>query len=189
MGVYLGEQISVFLLSLLVGMALGALYDVFRISRVAFYTSPTAVFIEDVLFFLICGVTTFFFGLTVMDGILRAFLLIGELLGAVLYHFTLGRLVMGVAVKIIGMIKAIFRFLFKWVLRPLWRILYYTIALIVKPFRFLAKILNKLLQNLKFRLKVRRKVLYNQVDTLFLRKKKRQRGRRNEKTQRTGNQQ
>ena len=186
MGIYLEQQASVFLLSLLVGAALGVLYDVFRISRVAFYTSPAVVFAEDVLFFLICGVTTFFFGLTVMEGTLRAFLLIGELLGAVLYHFTLGRLVMRVATKIIGIIKAIFRFLFKWILRPLWRILCYIIAFIVKPFRILAHFFKKILQNLKFRLKVRRKVLYNHFNILFWKNKKRQRGRRNEKTQGSG---
>jgi len=183
LGIYLEQQVSVFLLSLLVGAALGALYDVFRISRVAFYTSPEVVFLEDVLFFVICALTTFFFGLTVIEGMLRAFLLIGELLGAIFYHLTLGKLVMRVSIKIITIIKAIIRFLFEYLLRPAWRILCYIIVFFVKPIIFLTKIFKKILQNIKFRLKIRRKMLYNQVNILFLKKRSRHRRRRNEKTQ------
>lgn len=184
MGIYLEEQVRVFLLSLGVGAVFGLLYDVFRLSRVAFRTTPAAIFAEDVLFFIACAVVTFFFGLTVMEGAFRAFLLIGELLGAVLYHFTLGRAVMGVSVKIIALIKAILRFFFKWVLLPLWWLFYHIVALLLKPFTFFKGILKKILQNIKIRLKTRRRVLYNQVNTLFLNKRKalKHRSRKNEKT-------
>lgn len=167
MGIYLAEQAAVFLQSLLVGAALGILYDVFRVSRVAFPTAYGVVFAEDVLFFLICAIVTFFFGLSAIDGSLRVFLIIGELLGAVLYYFTLGRLVMGVSKKIIAAIKAVLSFIFRRILRPVWLLIYNIIALILRPFIFLSRILKKLLQNLKFRLKIRRKVLYNQLAGYF----------------------
>lgn len=167
MGIYLADQALVFLQSLLVGAALGLLYDIFRVSRVAFYTSVPAVFAEDVIYFIICGLVTFFFGLTVIDGALRMFLIIGEFLGAVLYFFTLGKLVMGVAKKIIAAVKAIIRFIARWILRPIWLLFYHIVALILRPFAFLSRILKRFLRNTKFSLKIRRKVLYNQINTLL----------------------
>lgn len=184
MGIYLTDQLFVFLTSMLIGAALGLLYDVFRISRVAFFTPSVVIFAEDVLFFAICGVVTFLFGLTVIDGALRVFLIIGELLGAVLYYCTLGKLVMGVSKKIIEAIKAVLRFIARWVLRPVWLLFYHITAIILRPFTFLSRILRKKLQNIKFRLKVRRKVLYNQLIGYFTPKgtAKKRKVRKNEKT-------
>ncbi len=170
MGIYLAEQTLIFLQSLLVGAALGLLYDVFRISRVAFPTSTQVVFVEDILFFIVCSLVTFFFGLTVIEGTLRFFLIIGELLGAILYYFTLGKLVMGVSKKIIEAIKAILKFIFKWILRPIWQLVYNIISLIMRPFAFFGRKFKIKLQNTKFRLKNRRKVLYNQL-RVYLQKK------------------
>lgn len=172
MGIYLAEQALVFAEALLVGAALGLLYDVFRITRVAFPTAPGVVFAEDVLFFIICAVVTFFFGLTVIDGALRIFLILGELLGAIFYYFTAGRLVMGISKKIIAAIKAVINFIVKWIFRPVWSAIYHITAVLVRPFIFLKNLLKKILQKAKFHLKVKRKVLYNQLNTRFKAKRK-----------------
>lgn len=167
MGIYLAEQAAVFLQSIIVGAALGVLYDAFRISRVAFPTAQGIIFAEDVLFFLVCALVTFFFGLGAIDGSLRVFLIIGELIGAVLYYFSLGKLVMGVSKRIIAAIKAVMSFIFYKILCPIWFLVYNIVALILRPFIFLAEIFKKLLKKLKFRLKIGRKVLYNQLAGYF----------------------
>lgn len=184
MEIYLAEQALVFAEALLVGAALGFLYDVFRITRVAFPTASGVVFAEDILFFTICAVVTFFFGLTVIDGALRVFLIFGELLGAIFYYFTVGKLVMGISKKIIAAVKAIICFVIKWIFRPVWNAIYHIIAFIVRPFIFLKKIFKKKLQKAKYHLKVRSKVLYNQLGTRFKTKKKnnKHKVRKNDKT-------
>lgn len=167
MEIYLAEQVTVFAEALLVGAALGLLYDVFRITRIAFPTASGVVFAEDVIFFVVCAVVTFFFGLTVIDGALRIFLIFGELFGAVLYYFTIGKLVMGISKKIIAGIKAVIRFLIKWFFRPIWVAIYQISVFLMRPFAFLGKIFKNILQKAKFDLKVKRKVLYNQINVCF----------------------
>lgn len=163
MGIYLADQVFVFVSSLLVGAALGLLYDIFRITRIAFPTAPAVVFIEDVLFFLICALVTFFYGLTVIDGMLRVFLILGELLGGIIYFCTIGQLVMRVSKTIIKAVEAVIRFIFRWIMRPIWLLIYHIITFLLRPFMFLRRIMKKKLQKIKFCLKVRRKVLYNQL--------------------------
>lgn len=170
MGVYLADQTLSFLHALILGAVLGALYDVFRILRIAVPTKRGVIFAQDVLFFLLCAITTFLFLLTSIDGVVRVFLLIGELLGAVLYYFTLGMLVMKVSKTIIGAVKAVLRFLVRYIFAPIWKLFYNIIAFLLRPFRFIGQIVKKSLQRLKYRLKVRRIVLYNHFIGYFEKK-------------------
>lgn len=187
MEIYLAEQALVFAEALLVGAVFGLLYDVFRITRIAFSTSPGVVFVEDIVFFTVCAIVTFFFGLTVIDGMLRVFLIFGELSGAIVYYFTLGRLVMSISKKIITVVKAIINFMIKWIFRPIWNVFYSIVALIVRPFVFFKKIFKKKLQKAKFHLKIKRKVLYNQLSAHIPNKKnKKPKVRKNEKTKKHG---
>lgn len=183
MGIQLEAQVIVFLQSLLVGAALGLLFDAFRISRIAFRTPSAVVFAEDVLYFFIAALVTFLFCLTTIDGSLRVFLIIGEVIGGTLYFCTVGRLVMSVSKKIIEIIKSILRFLLKWIFRPICMLIYHIITFILRPFKFLSKYFKKKHQNAKFRLKVMRKVLYNQLIGYFKTRKavKKPRGRKDDK--------
>lgn len=94
MAVSVSAQALVFLYSCAVGAALGALYDIFRIMRLAVPCSKAAVFFQDVMFLLACALITFFFMLLESSGNVRLFIVEGEILGAVLYYMTLGVLVM-----------------------------------------------------------------------------------------------
>ena len=149
--------------SCIVGALLGLLYDAFRISRVAFFAPKPLLFAEDFLFFAVAAVATFLFQLQATDGMLRWFLFIGELLGAVLYFSVVSPLVMGISKKIIEAVKAVGRFVYRWFLRPVWNLAYQISVLLMQPFLFLGRIAKKVLQNAKFRLKVYHEVLYNQL--------------------------
>ncbi len=171
MGVYLEDQVAVFLEALAVGAALGIIYDLFRISRVAFYTHTAIVFLQDVVFCVICAVVTFFFGLTVMDGSLRLFLVLGELCGGIVYHNTAGRFVLRVASRIIEAIQSVLRFWAEKILLPIWRLL---LSISGRYLRFCEKLYRKFkknLQNVKIRLKSWCKLLYNHIKASFRKKK------------------
>jgi len=118
----MADQVWLFLEAVLLGAALGAVYDVFRILRLAFPNGRVLIFLEDMLYFALVGVVSFSFVVLQNGGVLRAFLLAGELLGAVLYFFSLGVLVMKAAQGIIRLIRGFLRFLFRIFVRPLVRL-------------------------------------------------------------------
>lgn len=163
MGVYVADQTLVFLKAGAVGMLLGLFFDVLRISRLAVWTPRPLLFAEDFLFFAAAAVVTFLFQLQATDGMLRMFLFIGELLGAVLYFSAFSGFVMGFSIRIINVFKAVGRFIYRRMLLPIWKLFYQIAVLLMQPFLFLGRITKKVLQNAKFRLKVYRKVLYNQL--------------------------
>jgi len=160
-GIYLADQTLVFFQGMLVGAVLALLFDAFRISRIALPTPVWAVFVEDVVFFLVCAVVTFSLMLSVLDGQVRFFVLVGQGLGAALYSLTLGQLVMAVSKTIISIIKRILWFLFRWILLPVWKLFYHIVAFCLRPFYFIAGFAKKTMQRWKFRLKIRRLLVYN----------------------------
>jgi len=163
MGVYLAEQTTIFLQAILLGFVYGILYDVFRITRIAVPTTRWLVFAQDVLFFFICALSTFFFLMRTMDGQVRFFVLLGAILGMIIYFYSLSILIMGVSAAIIRVVKAVLRGIYRWVLLPIWRIIYSFVVFIMRPVRFFGVRFEKTVQRCKYGLKVRRDVLYNQL--------------------------
>lgn len=178
MEIYLADQTAVFLQACLLGAVLALLYDCFRISRIAFRTPAGVLFFEDLLFFIICAVVTFVFMLSTVDGKIRFFILIGELIGGVVYRLTLGYLIMKVSKEIIRGIKCVLRFLFRFFCLPIFRLCYLGVRLLLVPIEILRVLLKKIFQKCRFRLKVGRVLLYNQVINLVEggRKKKQGKG-------------
>lgn len=123
--------VFLFLESCVLGFLLGALYDVFRILRLSFPNGKVLIFFEDVFYFVAVTIASFTFIVVQNSGMLRAFLILGELLGAILYFFTLSILIMNAAHLIIKCVKAVLRFLYRITLRPLIRL----ICLIGRGFR------------------------------------------------------
>lgn len=87
-----GEAL-LFLCSCLIGVGFGILYDGFRVLRLFLPSGEKIVFVEDGLFFGIITVVDFLFFLSRTYGELRLFLIIGELLGFLMYYLTAGRAV------------------------------------------------------------------------------------------------
>lgn len=122
MAIEMADQTRSFLQACLLGGGLGMLYDVFRITRVAFPLPRWAVLVEDMLFFALCAVSTFLFLLETGDGQLRWYVLAGLALGALVYWATLGSLVMEAAKAIIKVVSAVLGRVLGWILRPLSRL-------------------------------------------------------------------
>jgi spore cortex biosynthesis protein YabQ len=179
--IYLAQQTVAFLWSLGVGAAMGLLYDLFRVSRLALPASAALVAGEDILFFAVCGVAAFLFLLSSAEGKVRFFLLAGQLLGAVLYFATLSHAVMGLARGMIAAVRGLLRFLFRYLILPIWRLCYRIIWVFLLPFRFLAQLLKKACQRCKYGLKKWRILLYNQKKNALRRLIKKETGNAAEK--------
>ena len=118
----ISDQTQTFLFSCLLGVSFGLLYDLFRITRLAFKLPRWIILLEDLIFFGLCAVFTFLFLLETGDGRLRWYVLAGELLGAILYWATVGALVMRAATRLIKIITGILRRALTAILRPLCRL-------------------------------------------------------------------
>lgn len=154
MGISVAHQTQCFLLSLLLGAALGVLFDFFRILRLALPSPRWLVSAEDLLYFVLAAWCSLRFMLFVNQGEVRSFILVGEILGWVLYFFTMGQIVIKAA-------DGVLRFLSRWLLRPIARLLGKIFSIFRSILRFLEKIRKKLCRNRKFSLKRHAILLYN----------------------------
>lgn len=111
LGISVSEQVMIFLYAAALGGVLSAIYDVFRIIRIAFDGRITAVFVEDILFSIIALVLTFIFVVAFNNGELRFFVLIGEFVGFIIYYFTIGKLTMFASKAIISVVKKFLKLL------------------------------------------------------------------------------
>lgn len=158
------EETFIFLYSCLLGCGLAVVYDLFRILRLAFPGGKVAVFIEDGLFVVIATLATFVFCVNFCNGYFRVFVAIGEILGFILYYFTLGVLVFRAARSIINGIKAVLRFLYRIFVKPVVRFFKYIYTKIKKLFKHISQKSPKGFFASKFHLKRRGKMMYNDTD-------------------------
>ena len=98
-------QTMIFACSCILGAGLGILYDVFRIIRMVINSKSVAIFVEDVIYFILSGIITFVFVLKINSGESRFYILAGEGIGWIAYHLTLGNAIYKYSGKIAGKIK------------------------------------------------------------------------------------
>lgn len=115
------SQTSFFLLSVVLGAALGVVYDCFRVFRILFppAAKAAAVAVQDVLFWLIYGFGIFLYSAAVCGGSLRFFMFIGSLLGFALYILTLGDLITGILRQLATAVYRILRKVYSVSLEPI----------------------------------------------------------------------
>lgn len=130
MSTFLVEETILFLKSCVLGVFLGCLFDLFRIFRMTVKCGTIFVFIQDILYFAIITFVTFMFLLSYNDGRLRMFILVGELMGSVLYFFSLSILILKSSELIIKVMKKI-------------------LSIILNPFIIFFKFIKSKIDNLK----------------------------------------
>lgn len=163
LGVHVAAQTLLFLKSMLLGACLMLLYDLFRILRLAVKTPAAVILAEDLLFFALCALANMLFLISANFGEIRFFALLGEALGALLCALTLSRLVMACSKAVIGFVRAIFRLIYRLLLRPAYRIVHWAALKMVQTSDFFANLLKKSLRKTNYSLKRRRILLYNLV--------------------------
>jgi len=143
------EQGLVFLFSCAVGVFLGAFYDVFRIIRIAFNSKWLSVFFQDFIFCIFSALSVILLVFYTNSGIVRWFSLVGCFASFMLYHLTVGRIIMLAAKKIIDFIK---------------KILYFIRSITIVPAKKLIMLILKLIKNFSLfmfaQLKRAKKYLY-----------------------------
>jgi len=112
-------QAWLFVSTVFTGMAIGLLYDVFRVLRRTAPHSGFAVQVEDLVFWVAATGLTFYYMLHRNYGEIRPFVLIGIAVGLVLYFVTLSRLVLVVCVAVVNYLKKVIRVAVRIILMPI----------------------------------------------------------------------
>lgn len=161
MEITVAGQTWVFVGSLLVGAALGLVFDLLRITRMAVTLPSPIVFVEDMVFWIFAALTTFGYFMITIDGQVRFFALLGEGLGWLFYSLTLGSLLMASAAALIRLCKRVGRWLRRWIIQPIVRFLRW----LAHPWVLLGRrgvaYVKKEQAAARFRLKERRLIVYN----------------------------
>lgn len=87
------NEVITFFAFILSGMIGGVAFDLFRAIRKNFQTSNFVVYIEDFIFWILLGVISLMTAYFVNDGQIRVYMLISMLMGAIIYFFSIGKLI------------------------------------------------------------------------------------------------
>ena len=135
-----------FLIAAGLGFCFSLIYDVFRILRLLTKPKAVAIFIEDIIFALICAILTFGLLLVRCNGEIRWFIFAGELCGFLTCRLTLSRLIYSMADLIIKFIKTIFRMIKKYIWNPIMKLKLKINIFIIACFKKILNILKKALK-------------------------------------------
>ncbi len=84
-------QLSVLIKAVGMGYFLGIIFSVFMFLNAVFGKNTVAVFIRDILFFVIAAFCSFIFSLKYCSGMIRFFVLAGELMGFLIFFIFPGK--------------------------------------------------------------------------------------------------
>lgn len=165
MEVVVAEQTLLFLEALTVGFFLGLFMEPLRIYRMMARPGTVAVFFQDIIYWFLCAVCSFVFILTVNSGQLRIFLVIGIVIGMTVYFLTIGTLIMKASKAITAFIFRVLRFLNRKVTYPITQAIEKTKKNAMKTANKLRAYNKKIQNNVNYRLKHNRVLLYNLINT------------------------
>ena len=130
-----GNQTYLFIVFTIVGIIIGILFDIFRILRKSFKTKDIVTYIEDILFWILTGIIILFSMYKFSNGELRFFMIIGIIMGTLMYMITFSRYVIKISVFIIKIIKTIILYPVKVVEKILKKIIIRPIFIICINFK------------------------------------------------------
>lgn len=107
------EQTQLFLLSCVMGVPLGIIFDIFRALRAVLPHNRFTVALEDTIFLGIYSVMLSLFCVVFSRSEFRVFYIVGNILGFGIYFFTLGNIVLGAIRKAVEAIRNVFRFIYR----------------------------------------------------------------------------
>lgn len=139
----LSEQTVYFLASIAFGAALSVLYGLIRVFRIAYENKIFVTVIGDILFFFAAGVLTALFSLPFNKGEVRGFIFLGESLGFLLVHFTLGAVFGKASAAVIMTLRKIARKIFKIVKKVFKKLLIFMHFILYNVGVVIDKILGK----------------------------------------------
>lgn len=121
------------------GIAIGIFFDIFRILRKSFKTPDIITYIEDIIFWIFTGAFFLFVLFKFNNGEIRSYVVIGLLLGIMIYMLTISKYFIKANVAIIKLIK-------KVIIYPI-NLIWNLLKKIFKPFSFMVINIRKILKN------------------------------------------
>lgn len=138
----MNNTIAIQLYSLLIftisGVAIGIFFDIFRILRRTFKTPDIITYIEDTIFWICTGIFFLFLLFKFNNGQIRNYVIIGIIIGVVIYILTISKYFIKINVNIINLVKKILLYPIKLICTILRKIL--------KPFSFIVININNIFQ-------------------------------------------
>ena len=111
------NQAYLFLVFSLTGIAIGILFDFFRILRRSIKTSNIVTYIQDILFWILTGIIVLYNIWYFNNGELRIFVFLGLILGILIYMATLSSIIVKIFTRImiflINILKVPFKMIYK----------------------------------------------------------------------------
>lgn len=153
----LAAQTQIFLYSLGFGFLFGVLYDAFRMFRLIISNSKVFAFVADILYFSLGSFLTFCFIMVVDSGKIRLYVFAGEILGWLIWYFSLGAIILRFVNTVISSVRR----LFSAVLRPVKRVMHRTMRKSGKIILYIKKIFRKNEKKAKFILQKHNNIVYN----------------------------
>lgn len=127
------NQAYLFFVFVINGIIIGLLFDFFRIVRKVFNTNDMITYMEDILFWILAGITVLYSVFVFNNGELRLFMFLGILLGAFAYMLFVSSYIIKINMKIVNVVKKVIAI----VMVP-FKLIYQTLhKLFFKPFTFL----------------------------------------------------
>ena len=83
------NQTYLFIVFSLTGIGLGVLFDFFRALRKTFKTPDLVTYLEDIIYWILAGIIVLYNVWFFNDGEIRIYMILGILIGAVIYTLTL----------------------------------------------------------------------------------------------------
>jgi spore cortex biosynthesis protein YabQ len=123
----ISNQAYIFLYSVIGGMLIAFIFDLFRIKRKAIKTSTVMIYVEDFFYWIIAALVMFAIVYLSNDGELRGYIFLGTVIGAALYIVLLSKVVIKISLKLLWLIYV--------TVKTVWKIISY-------PVRFLLKVLS-----------------------------------------------
>ena len=151
------NQAQLFLIYTMDGVFIGFIFDFFRILRKGFKTNTLVTNMEDIVFWILAGLSIIYSMVNFSNGILRSYMVMGIFIGYTTYMLTISKYIMKFSISVIFILKKIIQNIWKIILYPL-KFLYETICI---PLKNIAKIIYMKINKIFLRQKAQKKYHLN----------------------------
>lgn len=107
----MAEQVYIFFTSVVIGAIMGIIFDFFRALRRKGNTKNILVYIQDIIFWLIIAIIIIVSSFIINNGELRGYMLLGYILGAIIYMLVFSKYIKLLFGIIFDFIEKIFGYL------------------------------------------------------------------------------
>lgn len=122
----MNRQVTLFIFSLLSGVAVGVLFDFYRVIRGLKESGKVITAIEDILFWILTGVLIFLFMMYTNYAYMSFNVFMYNGIGLLLYFFMVSKYAIRLWDKVLNFLNSIIRVAINWIFYPL-RIIFHKI--------------------------------------------------------------